>query len=69
MQITILIHKEENGWLTATAAEIPGVNTQGENMDELMENFKEALQMVVTANRELAEKHNQESTRRELIQL
>ena len=36
--------------------ELPGANTQGETLAEARENLKEAVQMVLDANRELAEK-------------
>lgn len=36
--------------------ELPGANTQGSTMEETRENLKEAVQMVLDANRELAEK-------------
>jgi len=36
--------------------ELPGANTQGETLDEVRENLKEAVQLVLEANRELAEK-------------
>ena len=44
--------------------EIPGVNTQGATLEEARENLKDALRMVLEANRELSEKE-QEATRRE----
>ena len=36
-------------------AEIPGANSQGETLDEVRENLREAVQLVLEANRELAE--------------
>jgi mRNA interferase HicA len=35
--------------------ELPGANTQGANLEEARENLKEAVAMVLQANRELAE--------------
>ncbi len=35
--------------------EIPGVNSQGETLDEVRENLREAVQLVLEANRERAE--------------
>jgi len=35
--------------------EIPGANSQGETLDEVRENLHEAVQLVLEANRELAE--------------
>ena len=36
--------------------EIPGANSQGETLDEVRENLREAVQLVLEANRELKEK-------------
>lgn len=36
--------------------ELPGANSQGETLDEVRENLKEAVQMVLEANRELTER-------------
>ncbi|MCY3013194.1 MAG: type II toxin-antitoxin system HicB family antitoxin [Planctomycetota bacterium] len=33
--------------------EIPGANSQGETLDEVRENLREAVQLVLDANREL----------------
>jgi len=35
--------------------EIPGASSQGETLDEVRENLREAVQLVLEANRELAE--------------
>ena len=40
----------------AFVEELPGANTQGETLDEARENLKEAVQLVLEANRELAER-------------
>jgi predicted RNase H-like HicB family nuclease len=32
----------------------PGVNTQGESLEEARENLKDALRMVLAANREIS---------------
>ena len=34
--------------------ELPGANTQGETLEEARENLKEAIELVLEANRELA---------------
>jgi len=36
--------------------ELPGANTQGETLAEARENLKEAVQLVLEANRELAQR-------------
>jgi predicted RNase H-like HicB family nuclease len=35
--------------------ELPGANTQGETLDEARENLREAVSLVIDANRSLAE--------------
>ena len=57
-------YKKVGEWWAARVEEIPGVNTQGETLEEARENLKDALRMVLEANRELSEKE-QEATRRE----
>ena len=47
-----------------------GVNTQGRSLKATRENLKEALKMVIEANRELASKtHQSDHVTRELISL
>lgn len=36
--------------------ELPGANTQGSTLDEVRENLREAVQLILEANRELAER-------------
>ena len=36
--------------------ELPGANTQGDTFEEVRENLKEAVQLVLEANRELKER-------------
>lgn len=38
----------------AYVEELPGANTQGATLEEAKENLREAVQMVLEANRELA---------------
>jgi predicted RNase H-like HicB family nuclease len=47
--------------------EIPGVNTQGETLDEARENLKDALRMVLEVNRELSEKELEATQREDLV--
>ena len=46
---------EQNGdWWIGSVEELPGANTQGRTLDEARENLKEAVTLVIEANRELA---------------
>ena len=42
-------------WYVGFIQEIPGVNTQGKNLAETKRNLREALILVLEANRELAQ--------------
>jgi predicted RNase H-like HicB family nuclease len=54
-------------WYVAHVEEIPGVNTQGRTLAEARRNLKEALAMVIEANRELAARGRTREARREPI--
>lgn len=41
---TIIIEKDEEGWLVSEVIELPGCHTQAKSMDELVERTKEAIQ-------------------------
>lgn len=41
---TILIEKDEEGWLVSEVVELPGCHTQAKSMDQLIERTKEAIQ-------------------------
>jgi predicted RNase H-like HicB family nuclease len=47
--------------------EIPGVNTQGRTLAEARRNLKEALTLVIEANRELAARQRSRDALREPI--
>jgi predicted RNase H-like HicB family nuclease len=65
-QFTSVIEKRGK-WYVASIEEIPGVNTQGRTLAEARRNLKEALTMVIEANRELAAKQRSEDALRESI--
>ena len=54
IKLTAVFQKFPEGY-AAFVAELPGANTQGKTLDEARENLKEAVAMVLQANRELAE--------------
>ncbi|HLG16778.1 MAG TPA: type II toxin-antitoxin system HicB family antitoxin [Blastocatellia bacterium] len=54
--LTAIYEEAEEGGYIGYIAELPGANTQGETMDEVRENLVEAVQMILEANREAAEK-------------
>ena len=60
MQFTGVFQKRGR-WYVAWVEEIPGVNTQGRALPEAQENLKEALKLVIEANRELASRDEAEA--------
>jgi predicted RNase H-like HicB family nuclease len=54
MQITAVYLKVPEGYV-AFAEELPGANTQGETLEEARENLREAIALVLEANRVLSE--------------
>ena len=65
-QFTSVIEKRGK-WFVAYIEEIPGVNTQGKTLAEARRNLKEALTMVIEANRELAARDRSQGSLREPI--
>jgi predicted RNase H-like HicB family nuclease len=54
---TAVFVEEPEGGYSAYVEEIPGVNTQGESLDEARSNLQEALKMVLETNKILAQKN------------
>jgi predicted RNase H-like HicB family nuclease len=52
---TAVFEADGDGWI-AYVEELPGANTQGDTLEEARENLKDAVAMVLEANRELAER-------------
>ncbi|MEX0937957.1 MAG: type II toxin-antitoxin system HicB family antitoxin [Pirellulales bacterium] len=55
MQFTAVYMAVPEGYI-AFVQELPGANTQGDTLEEARENLKEAVQLILEANRELAER-------------
>lgn len=54
MEFTTVYVEVPEGYV-AFVEELPGANTQGATLDEARANLREAVEMVLDANRELAE--------------
>lgn len=54
MPFTAIFEKVREGYI-GFVEELPGANTQGKTLEETRENLKEAIQLVLEANRHLAE--------------
>jgi predicted RNase H-like HicB family nuclease len=49
------VFERDGDWWIAYVEELPGANTQGRTLEEARENLKEAIALVLQANRELTE--------------
>jgi predicted RNase H-like HicB family nuclease len=54
MKLTAVFEKVPEGYI-GFVEELPGANTQGETLDETRANLAEAVELVLEANRLLAE--------------
>ena len=50
------IFERANDWYIGYVEELPGANTQGKTLEEARENLREAVELILLSNRELAEK-------------
>lgn len=53
LTLTTVFQKVPEGYI-GYVEELPGANTQGDTLEETRENLKEAIEMLLEANRELA---------------
>ena len=44
---TIIVEKDEDGWLVSEVVELPGCHTQARDMNQLLERTKEAIQAYI----------------------
>jgi predicted RNase H-like HicB family nuclease len=65
-EFTSVIEKRGK-WYVVYVEEIPGVNTRGRTLAEARRNLKEALTLILEANRALAAKDRSPDTKREPI--
>ncbi len=54
MKLTAVYQKVPGGYV-GFIEELPGANTQGKTLDEVRKNLTEAVDLVLDANRQLAE--------------
>ena len=60
IKLTAVFQKSPYGYI-GYIEELPGVNTQGETLEEVKENLIEAIKLVLEANRLLSEEEFQDS--------
>ena len=63
------VYERDGEWWIGYVEELPGANTQGATLDEARENLKEAVALLLEANRELVEKETRgrEVVKEELV--
>lgn len=54
MNLTAVFEKVPEGYV-AFVEELPGANAQGKTLDEARENLREAVDLVIEANRQISE--------------
>ena len=53
MEYTAIIEKTASGWYIAQCEQVPGALTQGKTLEEVQENLKEAIYLVLESEKEL----------------
>jgi predicted RNase H-like HicB family nuclease len=63
------IFEQDGEWWVGYLEELPGANTQGRTLAEARENLKDAVRLLIAANRELTRRELQGKTiiREELV--
>lgn len=67
-EFTAIYQKRGNRYI-AWIEEVPGVNTQGKTKKDAKENLKEALCLILEANRKLASKYHGDVVFRESLRV
>jgi predicted RNase H-like HicB family nuclease len=68
MELTVVFREVCEGYI-AWVEELPGANSQGATLDEARSNLKEAVQLVLEANRELVRQEESEGDIREPLRV
>ena len=54
MDYTAIIEKTNDGWYIAQCAEVPNAHTQGRTIEEVKENLEEAIELILSCEKEIA---------------
>jgi predicted RNase H-like HicB family nuclease len=54
MEYTAIIEKTDDGWYIAHCAEVPNAHTQGSTIEEVEENLKDAIELILDCEREIS---------------
>lgn len=52
-KFTVIIERDEDGWLVSDVVELQGCHTQAKTMDQLIERTREAIQACLADSEEL----------------
>ena len=50
------VFEKVEDWYIGYVQELPGANAQGQTLEEVRENLREAIELILTSNRDLAER-------------
>jgi len=53
------IFEQVGDWWIGYIEELPGANVQGRNLEEARQNLKEAVKLIIEANRELSRRETE----------
>ncbi|MCL2073208.1 MAG: type II toxin-antitoxin system HicB family antitoxin [Marinilabiliaceae bacterium] len=53
MDYTAKIEQTSDGWYIAHCAEVPNAHTQGLTIEEAIDNLKEAIELILSCEREI----------------
>ncbi len=68
LKLTAIYEKAKEGGYVGYVVELPGANTQGETIEEVRENLKETVHLLLECYRDEAEKNLTDSaTKEELV--
>ncbi|MGB9929418.1 MAG: type II toxin-antitoxin system HicB family antitoxin [Methanosarcina sp.] len=57
-EFTVIIEQDEDGTYIASVPELPGCHTQGDTLEELNENIKEAIELHLEVEAEKGKDHD-----------
>jgi predicted RNase H-like HicB family nuclease len=57
LTLTAIFEEAKEGGFIGYVAELPGANTQGETLEEVRENLTEAIDLILSSNREEFERN------------
>ncbi|MDR2970741.1 MAG: type II toxin-antitoxin system HicB family antitoxin [Bacteroidales bacterium] len=58
MEYTAIIKEIEDGWYMGQCEQVPGAMTQGQTVEEVKENLKEVIPLILECEKELCQKRH-----------